>query len=171
MSLHNLTQFTNKSTQTDFDSYFMRLAESQRQHSHDPMASTTPKSSVGAVIASGSELISRASNQLPGPIKNAVKEQSDSFLMEQRSYLVEHAERLAIFAALREGRDLSDASLYCTRFPCADCSRAIILSGLKRLVVGAGFGDEKKWLESQRASNFILRAGGVTVRYLRTSTR
>lgn len=47
---------------------------------------------------------------------------------------IEHAERNAIYGAASAGIRLQGATLYTTLFPCADCSRAIIQSGITRLV-------------------------------------
>jgi dCMP deaminase len=43
----------------------------------------------------------------------------------------EHAERNAIYLSRR---DLRDCVMFCTHFPCCDCARAIIQSGIGTLV-------------------------------------
>jgi dCMP deaminase len=83
-----------------------------------------------------------------------------------RYFLIEHAERAAIFKALLAGRDLAGATIYCTRFPCSDCARAVIWAGIKRAVFPAGFAGEDRWLSAQRAALRMLRETGVKVRYL-----
>ena len=153
------------SNQTAVDCHFMALAQAQRSFSQDPMAKVTPRSAVGAVIARGSQFIARSANILPDRIEAQVAAAGEKFLRENRAYLVEHAERAAIIKAFVGGQNTIGTTMYCTRFPCSDCSRLILAAGITRLVVGDGFGNEKKWIESQRASNFALRAGGVTVRY------
>ncbi len=47
----------------------------------------------------------------------------------------EHAERNAIFSAARNGITLKGLSIYSLFFPCPECTRAIIQSGLKKLFV------------------------------------
>lgn len=130
------------------------------------MVKMTPRSAVGAVIARGSQFIASSANILPKRIETQVIAAEEEFLRENRAYLIEHAERAAIIKAFVGGEDPNGTTMYCTRFPCSDCSRFILEAGIIRLVVGDGFGNEKEWIESQRASNFALRAGGVTVRYL-----
>jgi len=46
----------------------------------------------------------------------------------------EHAERNAIYNAARVGVSLIDGTCYVNWFPCIDCARAIVQSGVTRLV-------------------------------------
>ena len=87
-----------------------------------------------------------------------------------RYYFIEHAERAAIFTAAAAGEPLSGATLYCTRFPCSDCARALVWFGVSRVVLAAGLTGEDKWLESQRAALKILRGSGVKVRVIKASS-
>jgi deoxycytidylate deaminase len=45
-----------------------------------------------------------------------------------------HAEMDAITSAARKGVSLKDSTLYCTTFPCHECARLIIGSGIKRVI-------------------------------------
>lgn len=47
---------------------------------------------------------------------------------------VVHAEMVAISEAARFGVLLQDSTLYCTTFPCHNCARHIVASGIKRVV-------------------------------------
>ncbi|MDA9421584.1 anti-phage dCTP deaminase [Bradyrhizobium sp. CCBAU 53380] len=47
---------------------------------------------------------------------------------------VVHAEMLAICDAARLGRSVKGATLYCTTFPCHNCTKHILASGVKRVV-------------------------------------
>jgi len=46
----------------------------------------------------------------------------------------EHAERNAIFSAARMGVSIVGATMYLPWFPCAECARAIVQSGIGALV-------------------------------------
>jgi len=46
----------------------------------------------------------------------------------------EHAEMSAILGAARRGIPIKGATLFCTTFPCHDCARHIITSGIKKVV-------------------------------------
>jgi deoxycytidylate deaminase len=47
---------------------------------------------------------------------------------------VVHAEMCTICDAAREGLSIKNATLYCTTFPCHNCTKHIIASGLSRVV-------------------------------------
>ncbi len=74
---------------------------------------------------------------------------------------MEHAERNAIFAAAKEGRALAGATLATTFFPCIDCARAIVQSGIARLLSPEPALDDPIWGASFPRSRVILEEGGV----------
>lgn len=81
-----------------------------------------------------------------------------------RKYLVtEHAERRAIYKAAKMGIRLKGATLYCTWAACTDCARAIVESGIDRLVRHYPPLDEatERWLESVSLGDQIMKQGGV----------
>jgi dCMP deaminase len=157
MSKHELDKAYN-------DAYFLRLAFAARKGSDDPKAIRVPSSAVGAVLVSENRVISKSANVIPP----ALKSRNDQFPLQEweRYHFIEHAERAAIFEALAAGETLSGSTLYCTRFPCSDCARAITWFGVARVIAGTGLSGEDRWLESQRAALRILRGSGVKVRVL-----
>jgi dCMP deaminase len=74
---------------------------------------------------------------------------------------MEHAERNAIFNAAKNGRALAGATIASTFFPCIDCARAIVQSGIARLVSPAPALDDPVWGASFPRSQIILEEGGV----------
>jgi deoxycytidylate deaminase len=50
---------------------------------------------------------------------------------------IEHAERNAIFAAAMQGTSLQSAEIYIEGFPCVECARAIVQSGIRKLYHGS----------------------------------
>jgi len=53
-----------------------------------------------------------------------------------RSFYSEHAERRLIFLAVSSGfSDFQDKILVVTHFPCCDCARAIVLVGIKKVMI------------------------------------
>jgi dCMP deaminase len=144
---------------------FLQLAFAVRKGSDDPKAARVPNSAVGAILVSGNRVISQSANVIPPPLKagNGLQSQLEEF---ERYHFIEHAERAAIFSAALAGESLSDTTLYCTRFPCSDCARAIVWFGVSRVVTAAGLSGEQRWLESQRAALRILRGSEVKVRVL-----
>jgi dCMP deaminase len=74
---------------------------------------------------------------------------------------MEHAERNAIFDAARQGRSLAGATIASTFFPCIDCARAIVQTGIARLVSPEPELDDAVWGASFVRSRIILEEGGV----------
>ncbi|WP_299859439.1 deaminase [uncultured Roseobacter sp.] len=52
----------------------------------------------------------------------------------EKFHWIEHAERNAIYNAARTGVSLMGCTAFVNRFPCADCGRALIQSGVARIV-------------------------------------
>lgn len=138
----------------------------ERKLTDDPKGKVVVQSAVGAVIADANNVIARSANVLPPALKLTYAKTMQSVTDESRYHVIEHAERAAIFTALQARADMSKATIYCTRFPCSDCARAIVWAGIKRAVFAGGFAGEKRWLPAQRAALKILRQSGVTVHYL-----
>jgi dCMP deaminase len=76
---------------------------------------------------------------------------------------MEHGERDAIFQAAHRGVALKDAILYSPWYACADCARAIICSGIKRVVGHQSFFDRTpdRWKESIAVGHQMLCEAGV----------
>ncbi|WP_447932980.1 deoxycytidylate deaminase [Sphingopyxis fribergensis] len=144
----------------------MALAFETCSLSDDPKARLIPQSAVGAVIAEKSELIARSANIVPPPVLEGMKSHAREITESDRYFIIEHAERAAIFHALKAGHDLSKATIYCTRFPCSDCARAIIWAGIRRAVFASGYGSETRWLTAQRAARQLFKDAGIRVRFL-----
>jgi dCMP deaminase len=75
----------------------------------------------------------------------------------------EHAERNAIYNAVRKGIPLMDSTLYVTSFPCSDCARAIIQSGCTRVVYEANPELEARWAEDMAVASQMLNEARITV--------
>ena len=60
---------------------------------------------------------------------------NDAMVMDLTEYgRVVHAEMCAICDAARNGRPIKKATLYCTTFPCHNCTKHILTSGLKQVI-------------------------------------
>ncbi|MBZ9769429.1 hypothetical protein LB526_21955 [Mesorhizobium sp. CA6] len=156
------------STQTEADRYYLNEAFAVSQESDDPKAKLVPQSGVGAVIANKVGEVSRSANVLPPRLKAAFGAAGQSVRDQDRYFVIEHAERAAIFKAHEAHRDINGATLYGTRFPCSDCARAIVWAGIARVVFPRGFAGEMRWLDAQRAALRIFKDAGIKVRYLRS---
>lgn len=89
---------------------------------------------VGAVIVGeGHEVRASGYNGLPRGVSDAEDARFDRASGE-KFFWIEHAERNAIYNAARAGTAIAGCSIYVNRFPCADCARGIIQSGIVRVV-------------------------------------
>lgn len=86
------------------------------------------------------------------------------FTAKDRDFYMEHAERDAIANAHRRGLVMQGATMYTTRFPCADCARAIVNSGIARVVYAGEIRlDDPKYGPSCSAALRIFRKALVKV--------
>jgi len=144
----------------------MAQALAERLNTDDPKGKIVQQSSVGAIITLDDFILARSANVLPPQLKKNMVAVCETVKEDGRYHLIEHAERAAIFQGLISGKNLEGATIYCTRFPCSDCARAIVWAGIKRAVFAGGFAGEQRWLESQRAALKILRDSGIKIRYV-----
>ena len=139
-----------------WDEYFMGIAMLAAKRSKDP------STQVGACIVSPDNIIiSTGYNGMPKGCSD------DEFPWgrtgEETKYpYVVHAELNAILNA--NGRNLHGSRLYVALFPCNECAKAIIQSGVKEVLY---LSDKYADTPSTRASKRMLTAAGVTFRQLK----
>lgn len=145
------------------DRHFLLLCEEVRKASHDP------DRKVGAVIVDGTGQQLAVGTNAPPRALGLTAAKSREAIRQNPSwkyFMLEHAERNAIFTAYAEGKSLVGATMYGTLFPCADCARAIVAAGLSRLVIfgpGQNPGRDEKWLDHYHHAEQILALAGVSV--------
>lgn len=89
---------------------------------------------VGVVIVGPDlEIRSTGYNGFPRGVRNDFEDRYDRSSGE-KFFWFEHGERNAIYNAARVGVSIVGCTLYVNRFPCADCARAIIQSGIESIV-------------------------------------
>ena len=143
-----------------WDEYFMGVAKLAAHRSKDP------STQVGACIVSQDNIIiSTGYNGMPKGCSD------DEFPWdregEQTKYpFVVHAELNAILNA--NGRDLRGSRVYVALFPCNECAKAIIQSGVKEVVY---LSDKYANTPGVQASKRMLDAAGVKYTQLRPATK
>ncbi|WP_225206054.1 deaminase [Novosphingobium huizhouense] len=158
-----ISRFTGR---TEADRFYLDEAFRERSKSDDPKARHVAQSGVGVVLVGEEGEITRSANVLPPRLREAYSRSEKTVEADDRYHVIEHAERAAIFKAFLAGHNLNGSTIYCTRFPCSDCARAIVWSGITRAVFPSGFAGEARWIDAQRAALKIMREAGITVRYL-----
>lgn len=70
-------------------------------------------------------------------------------------------------AILNAGKDLHGATMYVTLYPCNECAKAIIQSGIKKVIF---LDDKYKNSENNIAARFLFKIAGIeTVQYTKSS--
>ncbi|MGL4494301.1 MAG: deoxycytidylate deaminase [Beijerinckiaceae bacterium] len=117
---------------------------------------------VGAAIALADGGIITACNTFPDGVRDLPwRHEGDG-----RFVWMEHAERNGIFAAARQGRALAGARIATTFFPCIDCARAIVQSGIRTVVAPKPALDDPVWGAAFPRSQAILEEGNVALHYV-----
>ena len=143
-----------------WDEYFMGIAMLAARRSKDP------NTQVGACIVSPDNIIiSTGYNGMPKGCSDDEFPWGREGAETKYPYVV-HAELNAILNA--NGRDLRGSRLYVALFPCNECAKAIIQSGVKEVLY---LSDKYAETPSVQASKRMLTAAGVTFRQLKTDLK
>lgn len=118
---------------------------------------------VGAVIVGQArEIRATGYNGLPREVSASENARLDRPSGE-KFYWVGHAERNAIYNAARVGAATEACTIYVNRFPCADCARAIVQSGIARVVCPPRPVNDGALDHSFAVSEVILREAGIAL--------
>ena len=146
-----------------WDQYFMGIAILSSMRSKDP------HTSVGACIVGGdNKILSVGYNGMPRGCSDDEypwdRENEDPL---QTKYLyVCHAELNALLNYT--GTNLQGARIYTTLFPCNECTKALILSGIKEVIY---MEDKYAMTPSVIASKKMMESAGVTWRPYESSSQ
>lgn len=137
-----------------WDEYFMSLAHLSGMRSKDP------NTQVGACIVNErNRIVGIGYNGLPYGCNDDEYpwERDGGFLDTKYAYVV-HAELNAILNATEP---LQNCTIYVSLFPCNECAKAIIQSGIKEVVYES---DKYRDTDSAKASRKMLNSAGVKLR-------
>lgn len=139
-----------------WDEYFMGLAHLSAKRSKDP------STQVGAVIVSPDHrVVGIGYNGFPnGCSDDEFPWDREGEFSNTKYPFVVHAELNAI---LNSNADLHGCSVYVSLFPCNECAKAIIQSGISRIVYES---DKYADTDGTKASKRMLMAAGVKLEQL-----
>jgi dCMP deaminase len=114
---------------TDWDAYFMELAEKVASRSKDP------STKVGCVVVTEDRVIATTGyNGLPRGVGDLPER-----MERPAKYLwTSHAEENAVAQAARVGAQMKGGTAYVTHEPCARCARILIQAGVAQVIIGPG---------------------------------
>lgn len=142
----------------NWDDYFMNLARAVAERSKDR------STKVGCVIVGpDNEIRSTGYNSFPRGINDDVPERH---ARPEKYVWTEHAERNAIYAAARVGTPLKGCKAYLPWFPCMDCARALIQSGIVELIGVQPDLNDPRWGEDFKRVGTLMAEAGVAVRFV-----
>lgn len=143
----------------NWDEFFISLTHAVRKKSKDR------STQVGAVIVGeDNEVLSIGFNGMPRGIDDELNSRHERPIKYK---WFEHAERNAIYNAARHGIALKGSRIYVYGFPCTDCARAIIQSGIKELIYESWPDDPgrgERWNEDLKIAKEMFLESGITIR-------
>jgi dCMP deaminase len=145
-----------RSDYISWDQYFMGVAKLSALRSKDP------KTQVGACIVNHDKrIVGIGYNGMPqGCDDHSFPWNSEGDFLDTKYPFVVHAEANAILNATQ---NLNGSSIYVTLFPCNECTKLIVQSGIQEIVY-----ESNKYQESKehQAAIKMLKAAGVTYRQI-----
>lgn len=138
-----------------WDEYFMGIALLSAKRSKDP------STQVGAcIVDKDNKVVSIGYNGMPRYCDDEQLSWNKNDDLDSKYLYVCHAEFNAILNT-RDGSHLNGCKIYVTLFPCNECAKAIIQTGIKEVIY---LSDKYKDELSTRASKKLLDVAGVKYR-------
>lgn len=140
-----------------WDRRFFDLAKHVSSWSKDKSTKT------GAVIVKDRQVLSLGYNGFPRGVNDDIEERHDR---PAKYAFTEHGERNAIYNAISNGIPLKGSTIYSTFFPCIDCCRAIIQTGIVEVVTPNPVNASDVWKESFKLSLELFNEVGINIKYI-----
>ncbi len=130
-----LNSIQNKRKRPDWDEYFMSIALQASKRA------TCDRKHVGAVIVKNKTILSTGYN---GSIRNFPHCDDVGHMLEEGHCVATiHAEANSIVQAAKNGISIENATIYTTASPCWWCFKMIANAGIKKIVYGEIYRDER----------------------------
>ena len=126
------------------------------------LRSKDPSTKVGAcIVSSANKVLSLGYNGMPTGCKDEEMPwgKCDEDELNTKYPYVVHAELNAI---LNADKDIRGSKVYVTLFPCNECAKAIIQSGIKEVIY---LSDKYSSSNASKASHFLFEKAGVKLRH------
>lgn len=145
----------------DWDQYFISMCYFVAMKSKDP------STKVGCVIVGqDNEVVSTGFNSFPRLLNDNIPERQ---VRPLKYSFIEHAERNAIANAARIGASTKDCKMYMLWYPCVECVRMVIQSGITEVILHKEFPGNANhvghWEASMKIGFEMMQECGVNVRW------
>jgi len=121
----------------------------------------------GAVLVSQDHrIISTGYNGFPQGCDDSIESRYER---PQKYMWTEHAERNVIYSAAKIGVSTNNSIMYINGFSCADCARAIIQSGIKKVVCFEPDFNHPRWGEMYKVSFQLFKEAKIEIVYYKVS--
>lgn len=142
----------------NWDDYFMGMAGFVATKSKDR------STKVGCVIVGpDNEVRTTGYNNFPRGVNDDAPERHER---PEKYFWTEHAERNAIYAAARVGTPLKGCRAYLPWFPCMDCARALVQSGIAEVIGVKPDTSDARWGADFVRAETLFAEAGVALRYV-----
>ncbi len=156
----------------DWDEYFLRMVYLVASKSKDF------RTKIGSVIVKDKLVLTTGFNGICrgvyDPADNPQHEELQGRAIKPLKYeFYEHSERNAIYSAARHGINIFGATIYSQGISCTSCTRAIIQSGLKEIIIHKNWplngissfvGASNDWRDGLKYSLEMFQEAGIKIR-------
>ena len=133
---------TREGKRTSWDAYFMNIAREVATRA------TCDRKHVGALIVRDKCILATGYN---GSIRGLEHCDNAGHMMDDGHCVrTIHAEANAIIQAARHGTSIEGASIYVTASPCWNCFKMVANAGIRRIVFGEFYRDERIFKNAKR---------------------
>jgi dCMP deaminase len=139
----------------DWHEYFFQMCNLIATKSKDR------STKVGTVIVGpDNDIRSTGYNGFPRGVNDDIDSRHDRPI---KYMYTEHAERNAIFNAARTSTSLNGCRIYVNYYPCDECARAIIQSGISKVLINSKMKMGEHWNESCDCAKEMFDEAGIEV--------
>jgi dCMP deaminase len=132
----------------DWDSYFLKIAFAVSERS------TCDRAFVGCVLVLEKRILTTGFNGSPSGQPHC--DEMGHLLVEDHCVRTIHAETNAIIQAALHGVSTRGSTCYVTHFPCINCTKVLINSGIVRLVYSEEYRQDPIALDFLKAANIEI---------------
>ena len=138
---------------------FFGIAEAVSKLSKDPLKK------VGCVILDPDTngVLSVGYNSFPIGVNETIMSRWEK---PEKYSFVSHSEENAVTLAASTGTSTKNAICVVTCFPCCECAKILIQSGIRHVVTKEANMNSEKWGESFKYSKIMFEEAGVEVQYV-----